>query len=141
MTLGNSISVEVHHSCIYHVKTSSEMAPKGGTDDSLASDYGREVRTEITQLVRDRSGLKLPSQIWCFSAHWTPPFLTYRIPSCAFNRSSDRRKANPQKVGLPGITSRCQGRTPSALITGLPPLEEESDSAWLPILFELLTIE
>lgn len=45
VTLGNSISVEVHHSCIYHVKTSSEMAPKGGTDDSLASNYSQEVRT------------------------------------------------------------------------------------------------
>lgn len=44
VTLGSSISVEVHHSCIYHVKTSSEMAPEGGTDDSLASNPHPTVR-------------------------------------------------------------------------------------------------
>lgn len=36
VTLGNSVSVEVvHHFCIYHMKTSSEMAPGDGADDSL----------------------------------------------------------------------------------------------------------
>lgn len=38
VTLGNSVSVEVVcHSCIYHMKTSSEMASEDGVDDSLAS--------------------------------------------------------------------------------------------------------
>lgn len=36
VTLGNSVSVEVvHHFCIYHTKTSREMAPGDGADDSL----------------------------------------------------------------------------------------------------------